>query len=267
VAKLQHKQQEWTARITGKALCTIFSQQLSLKRSDAKEPFSISSFDGRHSLIAIIKKLWKNEYFQTVVVVALIAVVIFGFWFGSQLVLNTKIPPALAVISGSMCIPYDGSCDGWTHPFDPTLHVGDIIVIQGVDPKDLNTNYPNSDIIVFHRPDKPSELIVHRIVKEETINGKLYFYTKGDGNPPEKWPAPATGTDFWGAVSEDAIEGKVIMRIPWIGLIAIKMQQLGVKGGYVIPVILIIIIALVILEFIVPLLRHKPQFARQKTTA
>jgi len=56
-------------------------------------------------LTATIKKLWKNEYFQTAVVVALIVAVIFGFWFGSQLVLNTKIPPALAVISGSMCIP------------------------------------------------------------------------------------------------------------------------------------------------------------------
>ena len=101
----------------------------------------------------------KNETVQTIVVISLILLVVFGFWYGSQLILNTKIPPALAVVSGSMCIPYDGACDGWTHPFTKTLHIGDIIIIQGVNPKDLNTNYPNSDTIVFHRPDNPDELV------------------------------------------------------------------------------------------------------------
>jgi hypothetical protein len=102
-----------------------------------------------------------------VIVVCVIVTVVFGFWYGSQLALNTKIAPYLAVISGSMCIPYDATCDGWSHPFDRTLHIYDIIVIQGVDAKSLKTDYPNSDIIVFQRPDLPEDdpnsKIVHRI--------------------------------------------------------------------------------------------------------
>ncbi len=198
--------------------------------------------------------------------------VVFGFWFGSQLVLNTEIPPALAVVSGSMCIPYDGACDGWTHPFDRTLHVGDLIIIQGVDPKTLNTDYPNSDIIVFHRPSDPTgELIVHRIAKAQEINGTMYFFTKGDGNSrPNVWPnTPQTYEyDPWlntnpniphGAVSQDLVVGKVILRIPWIGHIAMIMHDfLGTDGISIgVPIIVLLIIILVIIEFVVPLLKRK----------
>ncbi len=218
-------------------------------------------------MTATIKKLWKNEYFQTVVVVALIVVVVFGFWFGSQLVLNTKIPPALAVVSGSMCIPYDGACDGWAHPFDRTLHIGDIIIIQGVDPKDLNTNYPNSDIIVYQNPwypNDPDAKIVHRIVASETINGTLYFYTKGDGNgatEADKWPNTPDRSEYdpWSPVPATLIYGKVVMRIPWIGHIAIFMRSvLGVNNSLIgIPIIIILIILLILIEFVLPVFRRK----------
>ncbi|HKZ88330.1 MAG TPA: hypothetical protein VJ066_04110 [Candidatus Bathyarchaeia archaeon] len=215
-------------------------------------------------MTATIKKLWKNEYFQTAVVVALIVAVIFGFWFGSQLVLNTKIPPALAVISGSMCIPYDGACDGWAHPFDQTLHVGDIIVIQGVDPKDLNANYPNSDIIVYQNPWYPTDpdaKIVHRIVAKEEINGTLYFYTKGDGNGADKWPNTPDRSEYdpWSPVPANLIYGKVVMRIPWIGHIAIFMHKvLGVNSSFIgIPIIIILIILLILIEFVLPIFRHR----------
>ncbi len=220
-------------------------------------------------MATIFKKLRKNEYFQTAIVVVLIVVIVFGFWFGSQLLLNTKIPPALAVVSGSMCIPYDGACDGWTHPFARTLHVGDIIIIQGVDPKTLKANYPDSDIIVFHRPDNPSELIVHRIISERVgDDGKIYFLTKGDGNSPNVWPNPAGPYhDPWGEVSQDLVVGKVIMRIPWIGHVAIFMHDvLGVNNSLIgIPIIIILIIILVIIEFVVPLLRGKRVPSEPKT--
>ena len=136
------------------------------------------------------KKIWKNENFQAAIVVVVIVVVVFGFWYGGQVVLNTKIPPALAVVSGSMDTISDGRTEGYTHPFACTLQIGDLIIIQGVNPKDLKTNYPNSDIIVFHNPETPGELIVHRIAATTIIDGKLYFYTKGDGNPTVTWPNP-----------------------------------------------------------------------------
>ena len=204
-------------------------------------------------MTSTIKRLWKNEYFQTAVVIGIIIVVVFGFWYGSQLVLNTPYP-ALAVVTGSMCIPYDGACDGWSHPFAQTLHVGDLIIVQGVNPADLNADYPNSDIIVFHRPGNPDELIVHRIAAEEVINGTIYFYTKGDGNPTDKWPNPITPSEYdpWGRVSQDQVVGKVIMRIPWLGQVVLFMRNsLGL------PIVIALIIILVIVEFVAPVLKGK----------
>jgi signal peptidase I len=208
-------------------------------------------------MTATIRRLWRNDYSQTIIIIGLIMAVVFGFWYGSQLVLNTEIPPMLAVESGSMCIPYDSQCDGWSHPFDHTLHIGDLVIIQGVNPKDLNINYPNSDIIVFHKPGNPSTLIVHRIAaKIVGTDGTLYFYTKGDGNPPVKWPATLASYDSWGPVSEHDIVGKVIMRIPWIGHISLTMHHLT-ENYSVVPIIVTLIIMLIIIELVGPVIRQK----------
>jgi signal peptidase I len=205
-------------------------------------------------LTATFKKLWKNEYIQTAVIIGLIVLIVVGFWFGVQMLLNTPYP-ALAVITGSMCIPQDAACDGWTHPFARTLHIGDLIIIQGVNPADLNANYPNSDIIVFHKPTNPDELIVHRIAaKEVDANGTIYFYTKGDGNPIHKWPDAIQQSEYdsWGKVSADLVVGKVIMRIPWVGHAILFMHD-----SVGLPIIIALMVILVFIEFILPLLRKK----------
>jgi len=216
-------------------------------------------------LTANLKKLWKNEYVQTAIAIGLIALVIFGFWYGSQVVLNTPYP-ALAVVSGSMCIPYDGACDGRFHPFARTLHIGDLIIVQGVNPADLNADYPNSDIIVFHRPDDPEELIVHRIVAVDEINGTLYFRTKGDGNGFNRWPNTPEETEYdpWktagvDGVREDLVVGKVVMRIPWLGHLVLFM-----RNSIGLPIVIALIIILVIVEFVVPVLREKKPAGQQK---
>jgi signal peptidase I len=205
---------------------------------------------------------WKNEYVQTAIVIGLIALAVFGFWFGSQVVLNTTYP-ALAVVSGSMCIPYDGACDGWlsvSHPFARTLHKGDLIIVQGVNPEDLNINYPDSDIIVFHQPGDPSDLIVHRIVAVDEVDGTLYFRTKGDGNSLTKWPATPSiqeydpwKTDSVPGVREDLVVGKVVMRIPWVGHVVLFM-----RNSVGLPIVAALIIIIVMLEFILPLIKKKP---------
>ena len=116
-----------------------------------------------------VRNVWKNEYFKTAVAIVLVVAVVFGLFFGLRSALNTP-DPALTVVSGSMSIPYDAAdYNFWltiATPFDRTLSVGDIIIVQGVNPEDLNTNYPHSDIIVFHDPEPGSynTLIVHRIV-------------------------------------------------------------------------------------------------------
>jgi signal peptidase I len=230
---------------------------------------SIADGNGRQKLAVTLRKLWRNQYFKTVATIGLILLLVIGFWFGLRATFNTKIFPLLSVTSGSMCIPYDGACDGWTHPFERTLHIGDVIIIQGVNPASLNANYPNSDIIVFQRPDLPANdpeaKIVHRIVSEKEVNGKLYFFTKGDGNgAPDTWPNPAnTAVDYWapdpsnlnstynGAISQDYVYGKLAMRIPWIGWITILAQKY-----FILPIIVVIIVLLVIIEFVLPLFKE-----------
>ncbi|MBE0519775.1 signal peptidase I, partial [Candidatus Bathyarchaeota archaeon] len=131
------------------------------------------------------------------------------------------------------------------HPFSRTLHVGDLIIVQGVDPKEIEAApEPYGDIIVFHQPLGGNELIVHRAIEKEIgSHGEISFKTKGDGN---------TGPDS-GTVQGDQVVGKVILRIPWIGHIALFLHN---SSGIFIIIILIVI--LVIVEFVIPV------FSREK---
>ena len=214
-------------------------------------------------------KFWKNDYFKTVVAIVLIVAIVLGFLFGLQFALHTP-DPALTVESSSMSIPYDFQPGApyplsyvlitFEHPFERTLNVGDIIIVEGVNPKSLNTNYPNSNIIVFHDP-LPGDyntLIVHRIVGTEMFNGTEYFITKGDGNG-NPWPqTPVAGFDQWDSsnppgVPSNYIVGVVVMRIPWFGWVTLFMRD----NSWGLPVVIAIIMLLIIIEFIVPILREK----------
>jgi signal peptidase len=170
---------------------------------------------------ATLKQLWKNEYFQTVASVALVVIIVFGFWFGIQVALSTPYP-ALAVASGSML---------------PTLNVGDLIIVQGTPPNQINASYMTGDIIVFWSPSNPDELIVHRAVKSEKMGNVYYFTTRGDNNG---------GDDPWGRFDESRLVGKVVGRIPCVGNFSLFTQSLG--NSYLL-VVLIIIIAVIFLTF------------------
>jgi signal peptidase I len=204
-----------------------------------------------------LKKLWKNDYFKTAVAIALIVAIVAGLFFGTQLVLGLSVPIRV-VESGSMCVPYGGACNGWLsldHPFAQTLHKGDIIVIQAVNPADLNANYPNSDIIVYKNPNGVTP-IVHRIISEQTINGTLYFKTKGDGNGPITWPDVPNYYDNIPdsrGVPQNLVEGKVILRIPWLGWITLLMKG----NSWALPVVVALIILLVVIEFVLPVVKNK----------
>lgn len=209
-----------------------------------------------------LKKLWKNDYFKTGIAIVLMVVIIVGFFFGMQLVLGAAVPVRV-VESGSMCVSFDGRCDGWSHIFDQTLHVGDIIVIQQVNPTDLNANYPNSDIIVYRNPNGVTP-IVHRIVEKQEINGTLYFKTKGDGNGPVTWPAVPNYYDNIPdsrGVPQNLIEGKVILRIPWFGWITLFMRG----NFWALPVVIGLILLLVVIEFILPVIREEKKKTVQQT--
>lgn len=181
------------------------------------------SADGKEA--SDLKKLWRNDNFKTVIAIVLIIVFVWGFFFGMQLVLGVAVSIRV-VESGSMCVPYHSCCNGWSNPFDHTLNVGDIIIIQKVDRADLSANYPNSDIIVYRKSNGITP-IVHRMVSEQEINGTLYFKTKGDGNGPITWPNVPNYYDNIPdsrGVPQNFVEGKVVLRIPWFGWITLFMR-------------------------------------------
>lgn len=208
-------------------------------------------------------KILKNDYVKAAVTIGLMAAIVLGFYFGLAVALGTSVPLRV-VTSGSMCTAED-ACDGWSCVFEQTLHRGDIIVIQSVKPEELNADYPNSDIIVFLKPntrENPDETpIVHRIVEKYQVDGIWYFQTKGDGNDLD-WPATPAISDYdshgnlWSTgegVPQDLVLGKVVMRIPYFGHITLIMQE----NDFAVPLVVLLIVLLIFVQFVLPAARAK----------
>jgi signal peptidase len=168
-------------------------------------------------ILATLRKLWKNEYFQTIITILLLLTSVFVFWYITQTVLRTEYP-ALAVASGSML---------------PTLNVGDLIIVQGVPPEEIVADPLTGDIIVFKNR---NDLIVHRAIDKKHQNENYYFTTHGDNNP--------LGVNE-GPIHENNVIGKVIGRIPYIGNLALFMHSR--ENIYLFAVIIIVLIAIIIL--------------------
>jgi hypothetical protein len=211
-----------------------------------------------------LQKLVKNHGRKLLNAFVLFAVIAIGFlssWFASKAILSTEYP-ILPVSSSNMCV-FQSNCDGLTHPFEPTLHRGDLIIIQGINAGNVSFAYPNSDILVFHSPKFDSsqndELIITRVVARQERNGTIYFRTKTDGEGFHNWPETPdfSGCDWWydyrenytwnGMISQEFLVGKVVFRIPWIGCIALFVQN---PSGILVIVVLIIII--LIAKFAIP---------------
>jgi hypothetical protein len=197
------------------------------------------------------KKILKALMLLTAIVIGFL-----GFWFASKVMLNTEYP-MLPVSSSNMRV-FQSNCDGLTHPFDPTLHAGDLIIIQGVESRDVNFSYPESDILVFHTPKSNSydsgSLVITRVVAKEEKSGLVYFRTNSNGvgvNIGSEMPS-ASECDHWndyrenytlnGMISEKLLVGKVVFRVPWIGYIALFAQS---SSGISILVVLTVIIILI----------------------
>jgi signal peptidase len=170
--------------------------------------------------LEILKKIWKNEYFQTVITIVILLAFVFGFWHIVQFSLGTEYP-ALAVASTSMV---------------PTLNVGDLIIVQGVNPEQINAKPLTGDIVVFRDKNNPENLIVHRAVNASKINGDYEFITEGD----------AVGShDQFSPWNSSMLIGKVVGRIPWIGNLALLMHS--EQNIYLFVIILIILIAILVI--------------------
>lgn len=92
----------------------------------------------------------------------------------------------------------------------PTYEVGDIVLIDKVDPKTVQ----EGDVIQFLDYDNSSK-IIHRIIKIEKIDDKTYYYTKGDAND---------AADFK-PITRQRILGKPIGDIPKLGWLQILVKS------------------------------------------
>ena len=102
---------------------------------------------------------------------------------------------------------------------EPTIHIGDVILIQP------DNSYQKNDVVTF--TDSEGRTVTHRII-EETPQG---FITKGDAN---QTPDPRT-------VAQSSIQGKVIFTIPKLGfLVAFSKTKTGILLFIVVPVVIII---------------------------
>lgn len=167
-----------------------------------------------------IESIKRNEVLKTAIVLVALFLIVQGGWYSLKLTLHTEVPIAY-VPSGSM---------------EPNLKVGDLVIIQGVDPHTIT----NGTIIVFYVPGhygEDSYRIVHRVIKVVQIDNQPAFETKGDNNPVSDYYR-------WQYIPTDYVVGKVVARIPYLGLVAMKMREpLGIT------LIALLVVALFAIEY------------------
>lgn len=204
-----------------------------------------------------VRKLLRNEWVKTFIMLAVVVLAFFSFWYGIRFALATDYP-LLAVASPSMV---------------PTLNVGDLIVVHGISsPSEIHVSpaiYDNTgkivgggDIIIFHtslpgyqdnlRPGYPDELIVHRAINETLVNGVWYFTTKGDGNP---------GPDYW-RVPEYFVVGKVVGTVPYVGQIPLYIRTMN---GIITVIVLIIFVFIIEMAYSAYKEKQKPPSSERET--
>lgn len=126
-----------------------------------------------------------------------------------------------------------------TNSMEPTIKVGDIVIIKKVKAEKLN----QGDVITFTQE---GEVITHRITKIETEEKSTQYVTKGDNNNTE---------DTLKIKYEDII-GKEILTIPQLGK---AMQLLDSK-----IILLIIILIILICAFVKIQKKEKLENRREK---
>jgi signal peptidase I len=88
----------------------------------------------------------------------------------------------------------------------PLLPVGGVVVTERVPIASLRMG----DVVVFHRPDRPAELVVHRIVALTPGVAGPVVRTKGDANEvPDPWQVSLRGTTAYRASFSVPVVGYV----------------------------------------------------------
>jgi len=172
-------------------------------------------------------KKYKREIIETVVFIIIAVVGSYAVFVGLEIGLGTyPESPLRSVSSGSM---------------QPAYNVGDLLVIQNIPSDRLQVD----DVIVFEVSTRSYD-IVHRIIEVQyrSLDGKLYFRTKGDNNPSsDYW----RGSECWnGMIPQENVIGKVIFSVPLIGYVSLAVSS---EFGVLIIGVVILLIILIAIPF------------------
>lgn len=161
----------------------------------------------------------RKERIVEILIYILMLLLVFSLPSMLKLILDTEVP--LAVVKSTSMMP--------------TLNVGDIVVIVGVKPSQLqvgdiiiyNKRLPLSPRSSIHEVEDIGYIIIHRIVKisRDPQTGGLLFRTKGDNNlSADPWYVPEEG--IIGKVLTLSINGKrCIFKIPYIGYLSLYIHS------------------------------------------
>lgn len=126
----------------------------------------------------------------------------------------TGMNDVVAVLSGSMHHQpgiIENTFTGWlvfngfnetnfeAWPFQYGLDVGDAVTV-------VPGNITVGDVIVYYHQ---GQMIIHRVVEVDVVDGVKYYTTKGDANPGSM--------SFESMIHESRVVGKAGTRVPWIG--------------------------------------------------
>jgi signal peptidase len=112
----------------------------------------------------------------------------------------------------------------------PTLNVGDIILVRGVDP----TTVTVGTIIIFHSPNNYEMPIVHRVIVVDQMDDTVFFETKGDHNPVQDgWKVPAQN-----------LMGVYVAKIPYVGLLSLEL-----RGPIGVTLIILLVALIITIEY------------------
>ena len=127
---------------------------------------------------------------------SLVVLVLAGGFVIAALAVGSGHWKADPVVSGSM---------------EPTIHTGSVVLTQKVPVDDLAVG----DIVMFQRPDRPDEQVVHRIAELEPSQNGPRIRTKGDANATEDpWQVRPQGDTAWVARGS----------VPYVGYVALATR-------------------------------------------
>lgn len=150
--------------------------------------------------------------------------------YGALAVLTVVVFGLLAITVGPKLFPYQALVVR-SGSMAPTIPTGSIVFYRKVAAKDVKVG----DVIVFSRPDDPSERVTHRVYRIGSSATGRYFVTKGDANgAPDDWRVPAVGTGW-----------KEAVHAPGVGYVLYGLQSpLGRLLLLVIPAVLLALITI-----------------------